>query len=156
MVSAVGPREAPVLGPTECAVPAGMCREPQAGAGGLAGLVRSRNAGSGHRASQSALGAGSKVSQGRNFRGSRPSRGEAERPRGVGSEGGAPRSGRVPWTRDPHSSPLGRCPRSPAQPSACVPSPGPSRSPGTPGGCSTVLGWLRIPVSGKQEAGIRK
>ena len=93
---------------------------------------------------------------GAQLQGSRSGRGDAERPGGVGTEGGAPRRGRAPRTRDPHPSPLRLCPRSPAQPPACAPSPGPSRSPGTPGGCSTVLGWLRIPVSGKQEAGIRK
>lgn len=53
---------------------------------------------------------------------------------------------RPPWFR----------PRRPRPSSACDPKPWPAALTGGAGGCGTGLGRLRIPASGKQEAGIRK
>lgn len=63
-----------MLGPTECAVPAGMCREPQAGPGGPAGLG---GVGAQLPAAEppSSLGTGSKVKQESNFKDSGSSAG---------------------------------------------------------------------------------
>lgn len=101
---------------------------------------------------QSGLREPSKEHQRPNFQRSLPRKGKMGRwGRGVGIEGGAPRRGCALLTHAPCPSPRLRPYSSPAALTA-------HRSPLARGArdCGSNLGRLRIPASGKQEAGIRK
>ena len=131
----------------ECA---GSCREPQAGPGGLAGLGGGegggRDAAPGRRASQGAFGAGSKVNQ----------EGTGWVATGSGDRGWGAAEGKGSSDSRPPPQPPAAPPPQPSR----VPRPRPQSRPaaltGDAGDCGTGLGRLRIPASGKQEAGIRK